>query len=89
MVEPKAHTSEEGVTAMLSPGDVGREACRMMPGGAACWALLPGAGRREKWKNSSALSLHLQHRSPYKRGWRGRGFPTGPRITQTSPEGVL
>lgn len=56
MTEPKVPISKEGATAMLSRGEVGRQAQRMMPGDAACRALLPGAGKRDKRKTSSALS---------------------------------
>lgn len=66
MIEPRAHTGKERDAALLSPRAVGRQAWRMMPGDAACGALLPGVGRREKWKRNPALSPHLQHLSPCK-----------------------
>lgn len=62
----------------------GRQAQTVMPElllSACCWALLPGAGRREEEKSSSARSPRLQRLSPYKWGWRGKGAPMGPRVT--------
>lgn len=75
-IEPKDRTSKEGATAILSPMDLGRQAWRMMPGDAACWALQEGKTGEKLCRlltPAAPLTLHM--------GMEGRGFPTGPHVT--------